>query len=153
MTPAQHELRRIIGFRGRNVSRTEKEYLRRWSEDYCYSTTIVEEAFCLATESGAVRILPYMDKLLKKWHDAGCVTLEDCRRKQAEDLAEKEAKAKERETEKENKTRRGRKDTAKTPKYTEFDSEDALMKALARSYGDSDTGTQVDTPPTDGDEN
>lgn len=158
MTPAQHELRRIIGFRGRNLSKTEREYLRRWSEDYRYSTTIVEEAFCLATESGAVRILPYMEKLLKKWHDAGCLTLEECRRVQEEELAEREAKRKEKETEKEKekeaKTRKGRKDTAKTPKYTEFDSEDALMKALARSYGDSGAnGTESDTPPADGDEN
>ena len=32
-----------------------------------------------------------------------------------------------------------KKTEAETPKYTDFNSEDALMRALERSYGDSDT--------------
>ena len=65
-----------------------------------------------------------MDKLLTSWHTAGLTTVNEIRAKMDADRALKKDKPK------------GRKKTAEVADYTNFNANDALMAALARSYGD-----------------
>ena len=140
-TSAIAEIRKIVGIWGRNLSDTERAHFTRWSGEYGYSTAIISEAFSAAPAAGVTRIVPYMNKMLTVWHEAGCKTVEDCRRHSAEYYAAKDGRKKLLLPQ----TDPGAKSKAKTPKYADFDSEDALMKALARSYGDTaDSGDSAE---------
>ena len=141
-TSAISEVRRIVGIWNRNLSTSEKTYFTKWVLDYEFSTVIIEEAFNAAAAAGTPKVVSYMHKILTEWHKAGCKTLEDCRRHSAEQLAKIQAKkaesAKRRGKSSENDDSKEKKPVI--PKYSTFDAEEALQRALARSYGSSDTG-------------
>ena len=120
------EIRRIIGIYNRNLTDTERETFRRWTEEYCYSTEIISLAFdkTVAGTGGNVS-LPYMDKILSGWHEAGCKTVSDCK-------AHSEAT----KPEKGEKRKRVSKSEAPKPRYGDFDTDEALRAALARSFTD-----------------
>ena len=131
ITPAICEIRNMLGLWTRNLSKTEKAHFTRWTEEFGFSTAIIGEAFELATESGTKRIPSYMNKILTRWHEAGCKTVEDCRRKSAEFYAERASKKAMAAA----KPQKGDTGKPKTPKYADFDPEEAMARALARSYG------------------
>lgn len=125
------EMRRLLGIHERALTSTERKYFQRWLHELCYASTIIEEAYDICVASTGKRSLQFMDKVLTAWHESGCRTVDECRiqheqhkeyNKQKNDKVKKPPK----------------KIEAETPKYAEFDSEDALMRALQRSYGDSD---------------
>ena len=72
-----------------------------------------------------------MDAILSRWGAAGCKTLSECHAASERDrttlLEEKKGRRTERKREK-----------SEEPKYAAFSAEDALMRALERSYGSSD---------------
>ena len=124
----EYEYRRVLGIYGRNLSKSEKEYFKKWAEVFEYSSAIVSEAYDIAvmnTKSGRGD-LRYMDTILSAWHEGGCKTLSECLAKAESDKQKKvEAKAK----------RTPSKTKPETPRYGDFDVNDAFMKALERSYG------------------
>jgi DNA replication protein DnaD len=103
-------------------------------QDYAYGGVIIEEAYDVSGKATSELSFPYIDSILTSWHEAGCKTLEECKAREA---MHKQANS----TKNANKTSQKSKKTveAETPKYTDFNSEDALMRALERSYGDSDS--------------
>ncbi len=124
------EYRRVLGLSGK-ISDAEREYIDKWAHVYEYSTAIVAFAFEITRLNTTKTSILYMDKLLTAWHGAGCKTLEDCKREHeanGEKLKEKFAIP-------EKKNGSGTPRVAQTPKYSDFNSEDALLKALERSYG------------------
>ena len=122
------EYRRVLGLWGRSLSHTEREYFRHWAEDLGYSVPIVEEAYGITSVNTGKASLPYMNKLLEAWHGSGCKTLAECRA--ASEITA--AKLKE-----DHEPRRRRSPEAEKPKYSDFDSEDALMRAIERSYSEN----------------
>ena len=125
------EFRRLLGIFGRTLSPSERGYFKKWSEEYGYSVAIVTEAYDIAvlntrTGRGDLR---YMDSLLTSWHEAGCKTVSQCR---AHSEARRTAESKSDEPKKRAKTE------APTPRYGNFDVNDAFKEALERSYGDED---------------
>lgn len=130
---AEWEFRKLLGIWGRNLSKSEQVYFRRWSEEYGYSTGIVGIAYDITALNTGKASLSYMNKLLTAWHEAGCRTVAD-----VEAQIERERETKRKEPPKKNGVGK-KKATAETPLYGEFDSEDALMKALERSYGNSES--------------
>ena len=125
---AEWEIRRIIGIYGRNLSPSEKSYFKKWSEKFGYSGPIITEAYDITINKGGnlKNYLPFMDAILTDWHTAGCKTVNDCK-------ARSEAKKLELAAEKNQKKRT--KSKPETPRYGEFDANDAFAKALERSYG------------------
>ena len=122
------EFRRLFGIWNRKLSRTDREYFRRWSEDFGYSTEIVGEAYGIMTAnnaSGGVS-LKYIDTILTHWHEAGCKTVAQCRAEEERSRAERGEK---------NTAKGGRKKPDAKPKFVDFDVEDAFQRALERSYG------------------
>ena len=122
------EFRRLFGIWNRKLSKAEREYFRKWSEDYGYSTEIVGEAYGIMTAnnaSGGVS-LKYIDTILTHWHEAGCKTVAQCRAEEERSRAEKAEK---------NGGKIGRKKPEAKPKFVDFDVEDAFQRALQRSYG------------------
>ena len=125
------EFRRLFGIWNRKLSKAEREFFRKWSEDYGYSTEIVGEAYGIMTAnnaSGGVS-LKYIDTILTHWHEAGCKTVAQCRAEEERSRAEKGEK---------NGGKIGRKKPETKPKFVDFDVEDAFQRALQRSYGNSE---------------
>ena len=129
------EFRRLIGIYKRNLSADELRFVERWWREFGFSSAIVGEAFNIATKQTNDAVsLPYMDTVLEAWHKLGCKTVEDCKR--ASEEYREELRSKKDESEKG--SRKKKDDTREVPKYSNFNSEDALMNALFRSYGDKD---------------
>ena len=134
---AEWEFRRILGIYGRNLSQSEKNYFKKWSEEYGYSVAVVSEAYDIAvlnTKSGRGD-LRYMDSILSDWHSAGCRTVGECLEKLEADKAKKTAEG---AAKSEGRPKRPSKTTPETPRYGEFDINDAFKKAMSRSYGDDE---------------
>lgn len=128
---SEFAFRRLFGIKDRALSKSEKEYFRKWSKEYGYFTNIVGEAYDIAVMSTRKAPLSYVDKILRGWYEAGCKTLDDCRRKEDRDKEERKAQNAKKGTAKQ-----------KPPKerYGNFDIEDAFAKALERSYGNDEAG-------------
>ncbi len=125
----EREIRRIFCIYDRRPTKSEKKYFARWTDELGFSLAIIGEAYDIAVSATGSRSLPYIDAVLTAWHNAKCRTVDECiayneqfRKEQAEKQAAGKKKS-EKKTE------------AKSPKFTEYDSDDALMRALERSYG------------------
>lgn len=132
---AEWEFRRVLGIYGRNLSKSEKEYFAKWANEYGYSEQIISEAYDIAvmnTKSGRGD-LRYMDSILTDWHTNGCKTVSDC-------LARAEASKLKRECE--NTAKPKPRSKPETPRYGDFDINDAFKKALERSYGADQKDTE-----------
>lgn len=129
----------------RVLSPTEKKYVERWYREFGFSIEIIYAAYGVATKTTSQNI-PYskMDRILATWHEAGCTTVSECLDKgEAYRIAKiEEYKAAEKEKREAELAAAGgakpRAKTEKSAKYNDFDTEDALMAALKRSYGDGD---------------
>jgi len=122
-----YEIRRILGYYGRPITKTQREYFKRWMDEYGFGGEIISEAYDIMTVRVSSVSLKYMDSILKSWHEAGCKTLEECTNYDTSSLL---VKAK----------RRSARSTAKTepttPKYGNFDPEAAFLAAIERSFSD-----------------
>lgn len=124
------ELKRMLGINNRALSDAELKYVNRWYGDFGFSTEIISEAYGISAIGTSKLSLPYMDKILEKWHDAGCTSLDDCKR-----LVEREREeAKTAAAEKKKRTKP--KAEPKKPRYGSFDVDEAFRAALNRSFGD-----------------
>lgn len=123
MSPAAYEYCRALGIH-RRLSERELEFFERWDKEFGFSVEIIKEAYSLTTINTSGTSFRYMDKILSSWHEAGCKTAEECR-KRAESVPNSEKATPKRA--------KPRKD-APTPRYGDFDIEDAFKMALERSY-------------------
>lgn len=129
---AEWEFRRVLGIYGRNLSVSEKKYFKKWAEEFGYSVGVVSEAYDIAvlnTKSGRGD-LRYMDSLLTAWHEAGCKTVNECREKLDADRLRRESERSE--------AKKRQKTTAETPRYGNFDINEAFNNAVARSFGEEE---------------
>ena len=120
-----YEIRRILGYYNRPITKTQREYFTRWMNEYCFGAEIISEAYDIMTVRTSRVSLKYMDSVLKSWHEAGCKTLEECRNYDTSSLLEKSKKRSERSSPK---------TEPKTPKYGNFDPEEAFLAAIERSF-------------------
>lgn len=123
---AEWEFRRVLGIYGRNLSASERKYFKKWSEEFGYSVGVVSEAYDIAvlnTKTGRGD-LRYMDSVLTAWHEAGCRTVSECKEKAEADRLRRETDGKKKQ-----------KTTAETPRYGNFDINEAFNNAVARSFG------------------
>ena len=129
----EEKLRNLFGIYGRTLTKSERELFEKWMHTFGYSELIIGEAYDINVSATGNRSLSYIDKILTSWHEAGCKTVEECRSKAEMHKYQGKKNAN-------NSSQKSKKNIeAETPKYTEFNSEDALMRALERSYGDSDS--------------
>lgn len=133
--PEEWEFRHLLGIYNRNLTKYEKTMFRRWARELGYSVNIVGEAYDICVAGTGKLSLAYMNKLLTKWYEAGCKTVEDCRKKYESDKEQKRADTPQY-------SRKNAHPESEVPKYADFDTEDALMRALKRSYGDSADGVK-----------
>ena len=135
ITKDEWEFRRLIGIYKRNLSDAEHEYVKRWWGEFGFSSAIVGEAYNRATkESNDAVSLSYMNTILENWHNAGCKTVAECIKESERHITESWDKG----TKGEGRPGTRKEKNADVPKYSNFNSEDALMSALIRSYGQKD---------------
>lgn len=129
---AEWEYCSVLGIH-RALSKDEKKCFRIWCDTYGYSAVIVEEAYNVCVRCTGKYSVSYIHKVLTAWHEAGCKTLEEC-------IANSEIgrAAAQKKTKGGKNAARGSTDGDNTPKYSGFNADDALMKALERSYGITD---------------
>lgn len=120
------EYKRAMGLYGR-LSKTQQEYMRKWHCDFGFASDIIAEAYDITINNtgNSGSKFPYMHKVLTGWHEGGCKTVSECR-------AHSEANKPQRPA------RNASKTNAPTPRYGNFDVNDAFAKALERSYGDKE---------------
>lgn len=126
-----YELRRVFSIWKRNPSKTEIKYFDKWTDELGYGVEIIDEARDIAVANTNAQPFPYIDKLLTAWHAAGLKTLG-----QIADYVEKQRLERSATAPSAKKNGGKRTKTAEVPKYSSFNSEDALMRALERSYTD-----------------
>ena len=126
------EMRRLFGIYNRTLTRTEREHFHRWMHEYGYSVSVIGEAYDVTVAAINKISLPYINSILKEWYDAGCKTVDECRARVNIRKATTPKKANN------NSQKTSKTTTAETPKYADFNSEDALLRALERSYSDAD---------------
>ena len=124
------EMRRLFGIYGRTLTKTEREHFKRWMHEYGYSIAIIGEAYDVTIAAINKISLSYINSILTEWHNSDCKTIEECRTKTNA--------RKYNNTKNANNSghKQGKVTAAETPKYADFNSEDALLRALERSYGD-----------------
>ena len=131
LSPEVLDLKYKMGISGRNLSETELELFTKWTESFGYTWNIIslaynEAVFNVKHGSNPTR---YMDSILTVWNEKELRTVEACRQ-ESEAFKEKRRTAWQ--------TKENKKATTPTreePKYASFSSEDAIKKALLRSYG------------------
>ena len=124
------EMRRLLGIHSRALAPSERKFFKKWLHDFGYSAVIVGEAYDITVAATGKLSLSYMDSILTGWHESGCKTLDECRTRVNIRKQERAKKVN-------NSSQKSKKSTeAETPKYADFNSEDALMRALERSYGE-----------------
>lgn len=126
------EMRRLFGIYGRTLTKTERDFFKKWMHEYGYSANIIGEAYDVSVAAINKLSLSYIDSILTEWHTAECKTVEECRARVNIRKANT-AKNVNNTSQKPKKTA-----TVETPKYADFNSEDALLRALERSYGDAE---------------
>ncbi len=129
---AIREYRRIFGIYGRALSRTERECFARWSRNYSYSSDIVGEAYDIAVSAVSRGLVKYADKILIRWFESGCKTLEECRARYDKDLEEKRAQSAK-------PAQKPAQSKKPAERYGSFDAKAAFLAALDRSYPTSGT--------------
>lgn len=127
------------------LSDRERAYLNKWYDDFGFDLDIIFAAFGASTKTIQARIsYSKMDRILTAWHEAECTTVAECLDKGEAYRAEKEAKKRAAEKEKRDaeltaaKGAKPKVESGGKAKYNDFDTEDALLAALERSYGTPD---------------
>ena len=124
-----YELRRVFNIWKRNPTKTEIKYFKKWTDELGFGTEIIDEARDITVSNTGEQPLPYIDKLLMSWHAAGLKTLGDISSYNEQQKLIHAAASPQKKSGTKQKT-------TKTPNYAAFNSEDALMRALERSYAD-----------------
>lgn len=127
-TDADARIRRLFKKYDRPFTKSESNCFRKWIYDFGYSDEILEQAYELCVAKTDKFQANYMDHILERWHEKGCKTLSDCIAQTQLDRTELAAKKK----------KGTQSSEPATPKYGAFSAEDALMRALERSYGTDD---------------
>lgn len=143
VTPREWEFRRKFEI-FHPLSDPERKFLDKWYDTFGFNLDIIFAAYGAATKTISSRI-PYsrIDRILTYWHEAGCKTVSECLDKgEAYRNAREAEKQAEQQAKRDAELKKARGDGEKTKpalngkaKYNDFDTEDALMAALMRSYG------------------
>ena len=126
----EYEFRGLLGIWGRTLSPSEKEYAKKWFDEYGYSSGILGMAYDITVKAKGTLVLPYMAKIVDSWHEAGYSTVEECKTRIESDKIKQNA---EREQKKQPPSRR--KPAAPQRRLGSFDISKVLERALEKSYG------------------
>lgn len=73
-----------FGITNRNPGQREKDYISKWTEDYCFNNDVIIEACNRTLKATHQPSFEYADSILKKWKAANVQTTADIRKADAE---------------------------------------------------------------------
>ena len=114
-------LRRMFGIGERALTKREDEIFTRWLTEYAYDVELLGIAYDITVNTSGKASVAYADKIVTKWHSAGCRTESD-----VEALIEREKK---------NAASYAPKQKQKSEPMGSFDTDEFFNRALERSYG------------------
>lgn len=122
------KIRTLFGSWDRQLTTTERKYIRRWIEEWCCDISIIKRAYEMTVDATGKATMRYTDAILKRWYENQLTTLEQIE-------AEEEQRRYEKEKNKQAKLKQNKK--SNTPeKGGSFDVDDFFEAALKRSYQD-----------------
>jgi hypothetical protein len=139
------KLRKLFGMGERKLSQREQEYFLAWT-GFGYGEEVVGIAYDIAVDRTGKASLPYIDKLVRAFHAAGCQSEADVQRylerERQEHAAKKLTAHAGGQTGKKEKTFSTGKsgEDASATGGSSFRSKDYMAAALRRSYGDDGEG-------------
>lgn len=131
--PSHYSFRAFFKIWQRPLSESECAFANRWYVEFGYSDEIISKAYDAAVRSTGGISLPYIDKVLTNWHEAGCKTVADC---VAQGDVERAKLSSEASAAKGGIRKRREEKTAEVPKYGNFNIEEVFAAALERSYSE-----------------
>ncbi len=138
------KLRRLLGIGDRKLGTAERRAFLTWTGEYGFSEEIIGIAYDITVNATGKASIPYMSKLLSRFHAAGCKTAEEVDAFLEKDRAEHDSKrisehtgAPKRGGSRDHSFRTGTsEDDPFATRGSSFDTRDYLSAALRRSYGD-----------------
>lgn len=127
---AFYELRRVMGIFDRALAPTERAYFDKWSGQFGFGAEIVGMAYDISVMNTGKRSFQYMDTLLTDWKNNGCKTLSDC-----EGRYEAARPAISAEAQKKAESASPKKAAKPKERFGDFDPEEAMKRAIERSFG------------------
>ena len=136
------KLRRLLGIGERRLGSREKACLLRWTGEFGYGEAVIGIAYDITVNQTGKVSLPYMDKLLTRFHEAGCTdeksVQEFLERERAEHVASAPRRGGNPKSEKSRSFSTGVSETDPSgTRGSNFRGRDYLTAALQRSYGDA----------------
>lgn len=136
-------LRKLFGIGERSLTKTEREYFMRWTEEFGYGEDIIGIAYDIAVDHMGKISFRYINKMLTKFHEAGAKTEKEVQDFLDRERAEFRAKPISQHTGAP-KTQKDEKKPGKKPSHTaaaqatSYKADDFFAAALRRSFGDED---------------
>ncbi len=131
MTEVDIRMRALLKLNHRRITENEHKLFEKWLYEFGFSEQIIVRAADICAENIDRFSASYTDHILSRWHESGCKTLEECMAQNERDRATLKAQRGKRGTKAP--SPKGNRNTES--KYAGFSAEDALMRALERSYG------------------
>ncbi len=96
------KLRSLTEITNRNPTEKQRKYLTAWVKEYGYNEEIIYYAYEESIDRTGKMSMPYMDKIIRSWHEKGVKNVSDIQNERIKWEAEKEKKyaSKDKETEK-----------------------------------------------------
>ncbi len=71
------EARRLFGIGSSAFSENQKKLIDKWTAKFGYGKDIFGLAYDIMAETATRRSFNYLDKIISRWHEGGCKTLDD----------------------------------------------------------------------------
>lgn len=89
-----NKLRSLTDISNRTPTEKQRRMLSCWTKEYGYDADMIYYAYEESVDRTGKMSLPYMDKIIKNWHDKGVKNPMDIQKEKAKWLEEKESKSK-----------------------------------------------------------
>ncbi len=125
-------LRKMTEITNRNPTEKQRKYMVAWVKEYGYDADIIYCAYEESIDNTGKMSMPYMDKIIRSWHEKGVKTLSDI---QSEKVKW--------ETEKKKRFSKDKKGSDKTDGDASYDIDEYMKKSLNLQYVKNDAKSGV----------
>lgn len=122
------KFRELTEITNRNPTEKQRKYLVAWVKEYGYSVDIIYCAYEESIDHTGRMSMPYMDKIIRSWHEKGVKTLADIENERAKW-----------ETEKKKRFSKDKKAEEKKEDDASYDIDEYMKKSLHLKYVKSDS--------------
>lgn len=87
-----NKLREMTEISNRNPTEKQRKYMVAWVKEYGYDVNIIYSAYEESIDNTGKMSMPYMDKIIRSWHEKGVKTLSDIQNERVKWEAEKQSR-------------------------------------------------------------